>query len=115
MCGCKLAVLLLLLYRAACSSIRTTTRASIRSWSAASIVSFSASIQARGVQAVYSALGRPLADAEAGTVVGRLRDFVHTAKRSPESDELLELLDAVRRRQSWKQRIHPQSSTRSTP
>ena len=53
-----------------------------------------------GVQAVYSALGRPLADAEAGTIVGRLRDFVHAAKRSPESDELLELLDAVRREQS---------------
>ena len=48
-----------------------------------------------GVQAVYAALGRPLADAEADTVVGRLRDFVHSAKRSPESGELLSLLDGL--------------------
>ena len=48
-----------------------------------------------GVQAVYAALGRPLADAEADTVVCRLRDFVHSAKRPPESGELLSLLDGL--------------------
>lgn len=48
-----------------------------------------------GVQAVYAALGRPLADAEAVTIVGRLRDFVHAAKRPPESGELLSLLDGL--------------------
>ncbi len=48
-----------------------------------------------GVQAVYAALGRPLADAEADTIVGRLRDFVHAAKRPPESGELLSLLDGL--------------------
>jgi homocitrate synthase NifV len=50
-----------------------------------------------GVQAVYAALGRPVADAEAGTIVGLLRDFVHAAKRPPESRELLSLLDGLRR------------------
>ena len=53
-----------------------------------------------GVQAVYAALGRTLADAEASTIVGLLRDFVHAAKRPPESRELLRLLDGLRCRQS---------------
>lgn len=48
-----------------------------------------------GVQAVYAALGRPLVDAEADTVVCRLRDFVDAAKRPPESGELLSLLDGL--------------------
>ena len=48
------------------------------------------------VQAVYAALGWPLDDAEAGTIVSLLRDFVHAAKRSPESRELLILLDGLR-------------------
>lgn len=49
-----------------------------------------------GVQAVYAALGRPLADAEAASIIGRLRDFVHAAKRPPETNELLGLLDGLR-------------------
>ena len=48
-----------------------------------------------GVRAVYAALGRPLADAEADTVVCRLREFVYAAKRPPESRELLSLLDGL--------------------
>lgn len=48
-----------------------------------------------GVQAVYAALGRPLADAEAARIIGRLRDFVHAAKRPPETSELLGLLDGL--------------------
>lgn len=53
-----------------------------------------------GVQAVYAALGRTLADAEAGRIVSRLRDFVRTAKRPPESGELLGLLEGLRCEQS---------------
>lgn len=48
-----------------------------------------------GVQAVFAALGRPLADAEADTVVCRLREFVDAAKRPPESGELLGLLECL--------------------
>lgn len=50
-----------------------------------------------GVQAVYAALGRHVAEAEAGQLLNRLRDFVHATKRPPEPGELISLLDGVRR------------------
>jgi len=48
------------------------------------------------VQAVFTMLGQPLAEAEAMLLVGRIRDFVSRAKHTPSSDELMSLLSALR-------------------
>jgi homocitrate synthase NifV len=49
-----------------------------------------------GVQAVYTELGEAVSDVETVLLVGRLRDFVHDAKRPPSSAELLFLLADLR-------------------
>ena len=46
-----------------------------------------------GVQAVYARLGKVVAEAEAGPLMDRVRDFVNVAKRPPSSGELLSLLE----------------------
>lgn len=50
-----------------------------------------------GVQAVFSAFGEQVSDDEAILLLAFVRDFVHAAKRSPSSDELLTMLGDVRR------------------
>ena len=50
-----------------------------------------------GVQAVYAALGHPLAEGEAVRLIARLRDLVYALKRPPSAKELLSLLDVSRR------------------
>lgn len=50
----------------------------------------------RGVQAVYSTLGAPVADDEAVLLMAEIRDFVHQTKRTPLPDELLLLLGDLR-------------------
>ena len=49
-----------------------------------------------GVQAVYAALGKPLAESEVLLLIPRIRHFVDGAKRTPTQAELLSMLDAVR-------------------
>lgn len=46
-----------------------------------------------GVQAVYAQLGKEVAEAEAGPLMDRVREFVNTTKRPPSSGELLSLLE----------------------
>ena len=50
-----------------------------------------------GVQAVYAALGHPLAEGEAVRLIARLRDLVYALKRPPSAKELLSVLDVLRR------------------
>jgi homocitrate synthase NifV len=49
-----------------------------------------------GVQAVYAELGETVSEMETVLLVGRLRNFVHGAKRPPSSVELLFLLAELR-------------------
>ena len=49
-----------------------------------------------GVQAVYATLGRLVGEFEAAVLIGRIRDFVNRAKRTPSPGELLSLLDTLR-------------------
>lgn len=50
-----------------------------------------------GVQAVYAALGNPVAEVEAVQLIACIRDFVYSVKRPPSPKELLSLLDDLRR------------------
>jgi len=49
-----------------------------------------------GVQAVYAALGKPVAEIEAVRLIACVRDFVYSVKRPPSPKELLSLLDDLR-------------------
>jgi len=50
-----------------------------------------------GVQAVYAALGHPVAELEAVQLIACIREFVYSVKRPPSPKELLSLLDDLRR------------------
>ena len=68
-----------------------------------------------GVQAVFAGLGRPLCASDAGFLVGRIRDFVDAAKRTPDDGELLGLLDRLRSEQDEQTEQNHSITPRSAP
>ncbi len=56
-----------------------------------------------GVQAVYAALGKDVAEVEADLLITSVRDFVHATKRPPLPSELLSLLDGLRKGRAERQ------------